>query len=93
MLPFDQLASIKSQGNTVLAEDVACRIELASSNSTTNGVAYDYSGEADVAYADELVNKTNVKMEIGGVTYSVLQAETHDFIPYVELRLKRIRQG
>lgn len=87
-LPFKQRATLIDKPNTTVASDVPVSVWPTRSTTTRAGTTYDAIGEAHVDYADELAVANRV-LRVDGADYVVVSATPHDFIPHVELRLRR----
>jgi hypothetical protein len=93
---FDKSAQIidGSAGEPVPDDGVtfACAIwEEVGGEETPRGERYDATGEIEEAAAPYLVREANRKLLVDGVTYTVVSAIKHDFVPHVEVLLAELR--
>lgn len=92
-LPFDRVGDVQAQGGAVTRANLACSQAWPASNNTGNtGQQHTHTAQADLAGTDEL-QATNAKLEIDDVVYSIVRAEPHEYLPHVDLELRRVRGG
>lgn len=93
-LPFDQEAEIRSSPDGTLLWQAGCRIWPADGASAAeSGERYDATGEFEPESADYLVRQGNRQVICEGVTYKVVSAVEHEFLPHVSVTLMELRPG
>lgn len=94
MLPFLSLGVLKAQNGNTLASNIPVTIWPSNGSVTSYGEAFDHQAEASLDFVNELVNgPSNRKLVVDGVTYMLMQATPHAFLPHVELVLRRVKAG
>lgn len=94
MLPFDKLGQVVKQGGEVVANDVPLSIwQLTAARQTSAGESYDYTGEADAAFAGELVSRVNRSIVVDGKRLKIISAIAMEYLPHVALELREIKGG
>lgn len=95
-LPFSEAADLLAQGGAVVLAGIASSPAWPRGSATTRGgQAYDHEAELEhsAALVDELTATANRKLRVGGVTYSIVDHEAHEFVPHVVVRLRTVRGG
>lgn len=94
-LPFSEVANLMGQGSTPILDCSSSPAWPAGSTATRVGQAYDHTAEleATTQVIAEVVGKSNRKLRIAGVTYSIVDYELNEFVPHLAVRLKVVRGG
>ena len=91
-LPFLTFGQLKDQQGNVLAASLPCSVWPTSGRNESAGRAYDHQGEASIIQSEAL-RGMNRLLIIDGVTYRIVEAIEHTFVPHVELLLRRMTGG
>jgi hypothetical protein len=94
MLPYLRKGTLQKQDGTVIALNIPVSVWPANGVTSRYGEYFDHQAEASPHYVNELVNgPANRRLVIDGVKYNIVQATPHDFLPHVELTLRRVKAG
>lgn len=89
-LPFDKVCDVLAQGGTAVAEGVPCSNPWpVTSRGGDVGQEHDHEAQLPVS-AFALVDVANRKLDIEGKRYSITRAYTLEFLPHVQVELRRV---
>lgn len=87
-LPFARTGQIKTRPDTVIVDALPCMVWPAGTRVTDAGLTYDHTGEAPLAFYDDLRGSNRV-LVIEGTEYIVVGCQRNTFLPHAALMLRR----